>query len=133
MQMRKRVNIRWQLVLYDMGILAAVDLLLLVFSGSRLSAGGVAAQFAIAGVCIFVVRLLGNVYGQIWRYGGIQCYIRLVMVDAAAFLLTILVERSLPVEHMASPTALCCPGEQRTCWWPGGASARTGRSWAPCG
>ena len=32
------------------------------------------------------VRLLGNIYKQIWRYGGIQCYIKLLIVDFVAFL-----------------------------------------------
>ena len=30
-------------------------------------------------VCIFGIRLLGNIYGQVWRYGGIQCYMRLIL------------------------------------------------------
>ena len=99
--MKKRANIRWQLAIYDVFILAAVDLLLLVFSGTSISGGGVAIQFSIALGCIFTARLFGNVYGQIWRYGGIQCYIRLIVTDTAAFVLTLLVERSLPVEHIS--------------------------------
>ena len=64
----KRMNIRWQLAFYDLFILAAVDALMLVFSGPSISAQRVATEFAIALVCIFAARLLGNVYGQIWRY-----------------------------------------------------------------
>ena len=99
--MKKRANIRWQLAIYDAFILAAVDLLLLVFSGTSISGRGVTIQFSIALGCIFTARLFGNVYGQIWRYGGIQCYIRLIVTDAIAFLLTLLVERSLPIEHIS--------------------------------
>lgn len=98
--MKKHINIRWQLVIYDALILLMVDLLLLVFSGSNLSASGIAVQISIAGICIFTARLVGNVYGQIWRYGGIQCYIRLVLTDTAAFLGTFVLERMLPIEHV---------------------------------
>lgn len=98
--MKKKINIRWQLVLYDLFIWIAAELLMLVFSGSRLSAQSVAVQLATAFFCTFATRLVGNIYGQIWRYGGIQCYIRLVVIDVAAFLLTFLVERSLPIEHI---------------------------------
>lgn len=98
--MRKNLKIRWQLVGYDLLILMIADLLLLALSGEKLSMAGTAAQFAIAAICIFLVRVIGQVYSQIWRYGGIQCYIRLVLTDAAAFLLTFLVERMLPIEHI---------------------------------
>jgi len=97
----KKSNIRWQLMIYDIVIFILVDLLLLVFSGSELSAQGITAQVSVAFICIFASRMLGNVYGQIWRYGGIQCYIRLVLTDAAAFLVTLLAERALPLEHIA--------------------------------
>ena len=96
----KKNTIRWQLVIYDVVILVLVELMLLVFSGSNLSAAGVLSQVIIAGICVFSARLAGNVYGQIWRYGGIQCYIRLIVTDAVAFLLTLLVERILPLEHI---------------------------------
>ena len=98
--MKKHNRIRWQLVVYDIIILIAADLLFLVFSGGKLSASGVAVHIAIAFLCIFLSRLLGNVYGQIWRYGGIQCYIRLVAADAAAFLAMLFLERVLPIEHI---------------------------------
>ena len=38
--MSKKINIRWQLVIYDVFILIMVDLLLLAFSGSKLSVSG---------------------------------------------------------------------------------------------
>ena len=106
----KRMNIRWQLAFYDLFILAAVDALMLVFSGPSISAQRVATEFAIALVCIFAARLLGNVYGQIWRYGGIQCYIRLIVTDTVAFVLTLLVERSLLTVHIsfARMMAIAC-------------------------
>ncbi len=96
----KKNNIRWQLVAYDIVILVLADMLLLVFSGRSLPTRDIAAQMVLAFICIFVSRFAGNVYGQIWRYGGIQCYIRLIVTDAAAFLATLLAERILPVQHI---------------------------------
>lgn len=98
--MRKLLNVRWKLVIYDLLVLTAVDLLLLVFSGENLSAQGMAVQIALGGAVVFAARLIGNVYSQIWRYGGIQCYIRLVLTDAAAFIAIFICERALVVEHI---------------------------------
>ncbi|WP_294836433.1 nucleoside-diphosphate sugar epimerase/dehydratase [uncultured Eubacterium sp.] len=41
---------------------------------------------------ILVARLFGNVYKQIWRYGGIQCYIRLLVTDTVATIIFISLE-----------------------------------------
>ena len=53
--MNKKINIRWQLVIYDVFILIMVDLLLLVFSGSKLSVSGMVIQGAI-GLSLFLHR-----------------------------------------------------------------------------
>lgn len=98
--MNKKINIRWQLVIYDVFILIMVDLLLLAFSGSKLSVSGMVIQGTIGFVAVFASRLLGSIYSQIWRYGGIQCYIRLLFTDAIAFLVTLIIERILPIEHI---------------------------------
>ena len=78
---------KWQLVVYDFIVFIAVCLLLLVFytSGKPLPARAVIAQTAIAFISVFGCRLIGGIYRQIWRYGGIQCYIRLLLVDTLAF------------------------------------------------
>ena len=95
----KKWNIRWPLVFYDMVILFVVDLLLLVFyrSNEALSWSGILLHGTISFASIFSVRLLGNIYQQIWRYGGIQCYIRLLVVDGVAFALMLTVELLLRV------------------------------------
>ncbi len=96
--MKKR-NFRWQLALYDLLVLLAVDLLLLVFyrSNEELSLGACLMHGSISFVCIFAARILGSIYQQIWRYGGIQCYIRLLLVDAVAFAATLAIELTLPL------------------------------------
>ena len=98
--MKKPINIRWQLVIYDLIIYSVVDLLLLECTGKRLSWAGVVAQVVIGAIAIFTARIIGNVYGQIWRYGGIQCYIRLILTDTAAFAFTFILERTFAVEHI---------------------------------
>ncbi len=105
---RKRNNIRWQLVIYDILILMAVDFLLLfIYKGNiGLSVSGAFVQAAVSFVCIFGARIFGNIYSQIWRYGGIQSYIKLLMADCVAFLATYVVEAVLPIEHLTFPTLL---------------------------
>ena len=106
---RKKRNIRWTLVLYDMPVfaLAAVLLLGLYGGNDKLTYSGMVQQAALALICIFTSRLIGNVYGQIWRYGGIQCYIRLLCTDAVAFLFYMCLEMLLPVEKITFARMLC--------------------------
>ena len=94
----KKFNARWQLVIYDILILFVVDLLLLVFyrSNEELSLDGIVLHAGISFVCVFTARIFGSIYRQIWRYGGIQCYIRLLIVDAIAFAATLAIELTLP-------------------------------------
>lgn len=95
--MKKTINIRWQLLMYDAVILAAVDYALLFVSGFDLTVKGALIHVLLSFVCVFSVRIACNIYGQIWRYGGIQCYIRLLMADAGAFILGFVIERALPL------------------------------------
>ena len=85
---KKRVA-RWQLIVYDLIIFAFTDLLLLVFyqGQERLPLNSILIHMAIGCVSIFATRILGGIYRQIWRYGGIQCYIRLQLADGRAFLI----------------------------------------------
>ncbi len=83
----KKVNLRWQLVAYDVLIL----LLTAFFSRlTRLDGGSISERKFICmtvlfALCVIGARIIGDVYRQIWRYGGIQCYIRLVASDACGF------------------------------------------------
>lgn len=96
--MKKR-RLRLPLVVYDMIILLVLDFFLLVVyeSNEALSWRGVLLHSGISFVCVFAARYLGKIYQQIWRYGGIQCYIRLLVVDSAAFLAALAIERLLPL------------------------------------
>lgn len=95
-------NVRWPLVWYDLIIYAAVAVLLLVIyvGNDKLSPIGILQQIVLSASCIFIARLIGKVYKQIWRYGGIQCYIRLLCIDAVAFSVYLCLELLLPVQKI---------------------------------
>lgn len=102
-QQNKSPNIRWMLVLYDLIVYAIIAYILLVIHGGtdKLTNTGVLQQAALSVVSIFMIRILGKVYGQIWRYGGVKCYIRLICTDSIAFLLYLCLELLLPVHKIA--------------------------------
>ena len=95
-------NIRWMLVGYDLivYVVAAVILLVLYGGMDKLSTTGILQQVCLSAGCIFVARLLGKIYGQVWRYGGIQCYIRLLFTDSIAFVAYLCLELLLPVQKI---------------------------------
>ncbi len=99
----RKFNIRWQLVLYDIVIFILLDFLLLFAyrSNENLSLEGIAFQTLLSFICIFTARIIGRVYQQIWRYGGIQCYIRMLVVDGCAFFANLILEKSLPIAHIS--------------------------------
>lgn len=105
----KKRNVRWMLVVYDLLVyeLSAVLLLGLYGGNDKLSISGMLQQMVLALLCVFSIRLIGNVYGQIWRYGGIQCYIRLLYIDAIAFFVYLILELVLPVEKITFARMLC--------------------------
>ena len=105
----KRKNIRWTLILYDLFVFVMVTVLLLgLYEGNdKLTYKGMMQQAVLSLVCIFTSRLIGNVYGQIWRYGGIQCYIRLMCTDVVAFLIYMCLEMMLPMEKITFARMLC--------------------------
>ncbi len=98
----KKFNVRWQLVAYDflIFILMKGTLLWLWPDRDGLQPIELLIQTGVSFACIFGMRLLGNIYQQIWRYGGIQCYIRLLAVDGFAFLLNYGISRLLPVAKL---------------------------------
>ena len=108
----KQFQVKLSLFLYDAFIFIMIDILLFVLyqGGGRLSVRGVLEQSVIAFACIFGVRRAAQVYQQIWRYGGIQCYIRLLLADAGAFAIYLLLEMLLPVCKIAFVRllAFCC-------------------------
>lgn len=105
----KKRNIRWMLVIYDLFTYGLSALMFLVLYGGndKPSVVGGLQQMILALACIFLIRLIGNVYGQIWRYGGIQCYVRLLYTDAIAFFIYLIFETILPIEKITFARMLC--------------------------
>lgn len=83
------LNIRWMLVMYDLIIYAIVaGTMLVLYEGmDKLSTKGILQQVCLSVLCIFSARLVGKIYEQVWRYGGIQCYILLLFTDSVAFII----------------------------------------------
>ena len=106
---KKRFGNRWLLALYDLLLLFMVDVVLLVlYRGMEgLKPMDIVVQGITAAACIFFMRWFWKVYSQVWRYGGIQSYIRLLVSDGCAFLLYYLVEQFLPVRHISFARVLC--------------------------
>ncbi len=104
----KYFRIRWQLALYDIIIFLMVNFVLLFLYGNSgmPSTKGIIIQSVLSFICIFTARILGKIYQQIWRYGGIQCYIRLLFVDGCAFIVNFILENVLPIEHITFPHLL---------------------------
>ena len=100
--MKSDKSSRLPLFIYDVLILLFVEFVFVgLYRGiEALPILSIIEQTLIAGLCVFSARCLGGIYRQIWRYGGIQCYIRLLFVDALAFLATLIIEVSLPIWHM---------------------------------
>lgn len=98
-----RHRIRWMLVFYDTCIFALVCLLLFFVyaGGTKLSTLESICHIAIAYICIFSFRFLFHVYRQIWRYGGIQAYIKLLISDAVGTVLYYLFQLVLPLKNIA--------------------------------
>lgn len=103
--MKKR-KVRLPLIIYDMLILLALEFFLLgIYEGEQsMSWQACVLHGGIMFVCIFVSRWVCGTYQQIWRYGGIQCYMGLLAADAVGFLADFLVERFVPfiVPELAS-------------------------------
>lgn len=104
----KKSNTRWPLVIYDVIVYFIASILLLwIYGGNGDLTNAGSLQLSILGfICIFICRLIGKIYGQIWRYGGIQGYIRLIFSDAIAFILLIILQATLPIERITFDRAL---------------------------
>ena len=111
MRMLKRhSNIKWTLFAYDVLIILAVELLLLEFSGETIPYPSVVYHMGMTCVCVFAARFAGKIYSQVWRYGGIQCYMRLLATDAVAFVFNYFLEQMLIPARIpfARLAAICC-------------------------
>ncbi len=81
---RRTFRIRWLLTIYDLIIFTIFAFIFLWYyrGGGILDRRDACIHTMIALVCVAVPRFIGGVYRQIWRYGGVECYMRLIFVDS---------------------------------------------------
>ena len=89
---------RRSLYAYDAAILLVFNLLLLnIFADHQgtLTFTTMLVQLTVSFALVFLSRRVGSVYKQIWRFGGSGAYIRLIITDAIACVLFIIVQMLL--------------------------------------
>lgn len=102
--MKKGRNaVRWALVFYDVVIILAIEVLLLILYGGsdRPTLIGLVQHSILGMLSIIGIRFLFGIYGTIWRYGGVQNYMRLMFSDGVAFIVYFILGRFiLPVQQI---------------------------------
>lgn len=88
-------SIRWTLVLYDvmLFVVSAFLLVVLYHKYQKLTVADILINSALACFSIILCRLFGNIYRQIWRYGGIEGYMKLLAADLVGGILYICLSR----------------------------------------
>ena len=108
----RKISVRWMLVVYDIICFFAVDFIFLVLDSgkNKLTIGGIVTHALLSGLCILVGRFAFNIYSLIWRYGGIQSYMRMFLSDGLGFVMYLTLVCVLPIEKIsfARIAAICC-------------------------
>ena len=94
----KKHNIRWTLIFYDLIVFSFIDWLI-YFVYDPVSSITVRYQTIAALACIFLCRFVWGIYSQIWRYGGIQCYMRLLFADGWAFIFAFIINKTFHIGY----------------------------------
>ena len=87
------INIRWLLLSFDT-VVFAVCVAVLYLLGERGPFPYVSV--AIAYGCVIIFRFIFNIYRQVWRYGGVPSYIKLMTSDAFACAAAIVLNLIIP-------------------------------------
>lgn len=94
---------KWLLLFYDIIILCVIDILLLFLYGGgsvKLTTTDALWHVAVSAVAIFGCRFAFGLYQAIWRYGGVQTYMKLMVSDASAFCIYFLASRMLDIKQI---------------------------------
>ena len=90
--------VRWMLMFYDTLIYAVVVVFaFLLYRNHPLKDLQILWHALLGWTLCTASRGIWNVYGQIWRYGGVQSYVRLMLADSCYFLAYFLMQRFVPV------------------------------------
>lgn len=106
--MKKNCFPKLPLIVYDLLIfLLTFATIFLFYRGStHLTQEDIIWHLGVSLVLVFGVRHFGKIYRQIWRYGGIQCYIRLLLCDYASMVMYILAEKLYLANHGSGVVAV---------------------------
>lgn len=99
----RQFKVRWMLVFYDACIFVGICLLFILFYSrdvQQSGIGNVIVQIALGFVCIFGVRFVSGVYRQVWRYGSIRGYLRILGADLVGGILFGVIECLLPMQPL---------------------------------
>lgn len=110
-EIRRNNSIRWLLVFYDAVIYLVICLLLLFYNGRNdFSLDQRWIHFVLGLLLITASRILWGVYKQIWRYGGVESYLRLFVSDGTVIVVYYLIQFVLPIQQMpiARIVAIVC-------------------------
>ena len=102
---RNRIRtVRWTLVLYDLVVmaLAALIVFLTLRKANDVDVEGMWINIALFCVCIFGARAIGQVYRQIWRYGGTQGYVRMIVTELCGLAAYFVIYWVSPIEKYAA-------------------------------
>lgn len=97
-------GIRKLLLLYDFGVFITAVFLIFVLHPSSLeeiSKRSIFLYALIGFICLFSARLVADVYRQIWRYGSMQAFLRLIIADFFGGCVYVIVCRALVLEKYA--------------------------------
>lgn len=106
--MKKRYSIclplgfRWALVFYDIVCIIFCFIFVFYYLGGRqgIEIQSLLFEFILFVLCIESSRIWFKVYSQIWRYGGIQSYVRLIFADAVGCCIYYAISRFTPIENI---------------------------------
>ncbi len=81
-------KIRWLLVFYDLIVFSVSAYIFLWYYAGEgfISHRDALIHTLIALGCVFVPRFIGGTYRQIWRYGGVESYMHLILVDVCGMI-----------------------------------------------
>lgn len=90
----KKRNVRWLLVFFDL-IVFSICTAVLYLIGDKTEAFPVISALATL-VSVYVFRFVFRIYNQIWRYGGVQVYCKMLISDALACITVLFITMFLP-------------------------------------
>ena len=99
--MNKR-HIKWPLFFYDAILFLALDALLLWLYGGEVKPTfiGLVHHAILSFVSVMTMRFIFGIYSEIWRYGSIEIYIKLIISDGIAFWLYFILAKALPIQQI---------------------------------